>query len=76
MWQLFFGSILLSLVHAAIPNHWLPVVAIGKAERWTLRETLLVSGISGIAHTLSTVIIGITIGFIGNRLNESYTFIS
>ena len=76
MWQLFFGSILLSLVHAAIPNHWLPVVAIGKAERWTLRETLLVSGISGIAHTLSTVIIGITIGFIGHRLNESYTFIS
>jgi putative Mn2+ efflux pump MntP len=76
MWQLFFGSILLSLVHASIPNHWLPVVALGRAENWTQRETLVVAVISGFAHTLSTVIIGITIGFIGHRLNENYTFIS
>jgi hypothetical protein len=76
MLQLFFGSILLSLVHAAIPNHWLPVVAIGKAENWTQRETLLVAGISGFAHTLSTVLMGITIGIIGISLSRNYTFIA
>jgi nickel/cobalt transporter (NicO) family protein len=76
MWQLLFGSILLSLVHATIPNHWLPVVAIGKAEKWTDRETLVVTAVSGLAHTLSTLLIGITIGFIGHQLNESYAFIS
>jgi nickel/cobalt exporter len=74
--QLFFGSVLLSLVHAVIPNHWLPMVAIGKAEKWTLRETLFVTGISGFAHTLSTIIVGIIIGIIGIRLSSSYTFIS
>jgi nickel/cobalt transporter (NicO) family protein len=76
MWQLFFGSILLSLVHAAIPNHWLPVVAIGKAERWTQHETLLVAAISGFAHTLSTVLVGITIGVIGIGLSRNYAFIA
>jgi len=76
MIQLLFGSILLSLVHAVIPNHWLPVVAIGKAEKWTQRETLVVTGISGFAHTLSTVLVGITIGIIGIRLSSSYTIIS
>ena len=76
MWQLFFGSFLLSIIHATIPNHWLPVVAIGKAENWTQRETLVVTGISGFAHTFSTVLIGIAIGFVGHRLNENYTFIS
>ena len=76
MLQLLFGSFMLSLVHAAIPNHWLPIVAVGKAEKWSQRETLLVTGISGFAHTLSTVLIGITIGFIGHRLNENYAFIS
>ncbi len=76
MWQLFLGSLLLSLVHAAIPNHWLPVVVVGKAEQWTMNETLAVAGISGFAHTLSTVIIGISIGLIGHRLNENYAFIS
>ena len=76
MIQLFFGSLLLSLVHASIPNHWLPVVAIGRAEKWTLRETLMVTGISGFAHTLSTIIVGITIGIIGITLSSSYRIIS
>ena len=76
MIQLLFGSILLSLVHAIIPNHWLPVVAIGRAENWTQRETLIVTGISGFAHTLSTVIVGITIGIIGISLSSNYEFIS
>jgi putative Mn2+ efflux pump MntP len=76
MLQLFFGSILLSLVHAAIPNHWLPVVAIGRAENWSQKETLLVAAISGFAHTLSTVLVGITIGIIGISLSRNYTFIA
>lgn len=76
MLQLLFGSILLSLVHAAIPNHWLPVVAIGKAEKWSQRETLMVAGISGFAHTLSTVIVGIVIGSIGITLSSNYEVIS
>jgi nickel/cobalt transporter (NicO) family protein len=76
MIQLFFGSLLLSMVHAVIPNHWLPVVAIGRAEKWTLRETLMVTGISGFAHTLSTIIVGITIGIIGITLSSSYKVIS
>jgi nickel/cobalt exporter len=76
MLQLFLGSFLLSIVHASIPNHWLPVVAIGKAEDWTQRETLFVTAISGFAHTLSTVIVGILIGSIGISLNSNYAIIT
>jgi putative Mn2+ efflux pump MntP len=76
MIQLILGSVVLSLIHAAIPNHWLPVVAIGKAEKWTMRETIVVTGISGFAHTLSTVMLGITIGIIGISLSNNYNFIT
>jgi putative Mn2+ efflux pump MntP len=76
MLQLIFGSFLLSIVHAAIPNHWLPVVAIGKAEDWSQRETLFVAAISGFAHTLSTVMVGITIGIIGITLSRNYEIIA
>jgi nickel/cobalt transporter (NicO) family protein len=76
MLQLLFGGILLSLIHAAIPNHWLPVVAIGKAEKWPQRETLFVAALSGLAHTLSTVLVGIAIGIIGINLSRNYTFIT
>lgn len=72
MIQLISGSFLLSLVHAAIPNHWLPLVLIGRNEGWSKQETLFIAGIAGLAHTLSTIGLGIIIGFIGVQLAKEY----
>lgn len=70
LWNLLIGSILLGSVHAAIPNHWLPVVLIGRAEGWSERETLGVVALSSFFHTLSTVVLGIVIGAIGMKVSE------
>ena len=50
------GSFIISLLHAIIPNHWLPVLAIGRKENWDLKETERVTFISGLAHVLSTIV--------------------
>lgn len=71
MLQIFIGSLILSVTHALIPNHWFPLVAISKTEKWTRRETLLVTAITGFAHITSTIIIGIIVGFIGYKLSDS-----
>ena len=76
MYQIFIGSIILSTIHALIPNHWLPLIAIGKTEKWTQNQTLLATIITGFAHTLSTIMIGIIVGLIGYRLSSSYSVIS
>lgn len=76
MIQIFIASTLLSIIHASIPNHWLPLIAIGKTEKWTLSETMFGTVITGFAHTLSTVIIGIIVGIIGYKLSSSYGIIS
>jgi nickel/cobalt transporter (NicO) family protein len=76
MWQIIIGSFLLSVVHATIPNHWLPFIAISKSEKWTIRETLSATGIAGLAHILSTIIIGVFVGFIGLQLSNAYSQIS
>ncbi|MDF1612794.1 hypothetical protein [Stygiobacter electus] len=76
VFQILIGSILLSLVHASIPNHWLPLVAIGKVEKWKLQETLSVTFITGVSHTISTIIIGIIVGIIGYQLSETYHFVT
>ena len=72
MWQIFLGSLLLSVIHGLIPNHWIPLIAISKAERWTNKETLFATFITGFSHMLSTIIIGIMVGFVGIKLTESY----
>lgn len=70
MYSIISGSILLSLLHAAIPNHWLPVLAIGKKENWGLGEITRVTFISAIAHGLSTVMLGWVLSLIGAKLSE------
>lgn len=75
MFQIIIGAFLLSIVHASIPNHWIPLVALSKAEKWNEKLTLAITAISGFAHTLSTIIIGIIVGFLGYKLSSSYSFI-
>ncbi len=76
MFQVFIGSLFLSLIHALIPNHWLPLIAVGKAEKWTRNQSLLATLITGFAHTLSTIFIGIVVGFAGYKLSSEYSVIS
>jgi len=64
------GSLVLSILHALIPNHWLPVLAISKKENWTIGQTTSVTFISGMAHALSTVLIGVVVGLLGVTLAE------
>lgn len=65
------GSLVLSVLHALIPNHWLPVLAISKKENWTLTQTTSVTFIAGLSHAISTVLIGIIIGLVGVKLSEN-----
>jgi nickel/cobalt transporter (NicO) family protein len=76
MWQILIGSVSLSVIHALIPNHWIPLLAIGKSEKWTKAEILSATAIAGIAHITSTVIIGIIVGFAGFKLSSSFEMIT
>ena len=67
--QIIVGAFLLSIIHAAIPNHWIPLVALSKSENWNEKSTMGFTAIAGFAHTLSTVIIGIIVGFFGYKLS-------
>ncbi len=76
MFSIIAGSIVLSLLHATIPNHWLPVIAIGKKEKWSVNEVTRVTFIAAIAHGLSTVIIGIILAFIGAQIADNIEYFS
>ncbi|MEG4850577.1 hypothetical protein QUB10_06645 [Microcoleus sp. B5-D4] len=70
--KILLGSLALSIIHALIPNHWMPLIAIGKTENWSRSETLRATLITGIAHTLSIILIGIVIGLFGYKLAATY----
>lgn len=61
----------MSTLHALIPNHWLPVIAIAKKEQWSMAQTTRITLITGLSHALSTVLIGFVIGIAGIELAEN-----
>lgn len=69
------GSALLSMLHAILPNHWLPILAVGQRQKWALSETLVVTGVGALAHSLSTIAIGFLMGYLGSELSERFSHI-
>ena len=72
MFSLVAGTFILALIHALIPNHWLPLVAVARAENWKIRDITTVTFISATAHVLGTVALGLVLGMIGKELAEQY----
>ncbi len=68
MGTLLAGSALLSIFHALIPSHWLPVLAIGRQEGWPSRRILWVTLLAGTAHVLSTVLVGVVLAAVGGAV--------
>jgi hypothetical protein len=70
--EILYGSLALSLLHAAIPSHWLPLVLLARSERWSRRRALAATALAGGAHTLSTIAIGVAVGLFGKRLAAAH----
>jgi hypothetical protein len=66
--QLLLGALTLSLLHATVPSHWLPLVLVARSERWPRAKALGGTALAGFAHTLSTILIGVLVGLFGKRL--------
>lgn len=71
MISLITGSLIISLLHAVIPNHWLPVIAIGRKENWPVEEVTKVTLLCALAHGLSTILLGVVLSFLGAKLEDN-----
>jgi nickel/cobalt transporter (NicO) family protein len=72
MLSLLTGTLLLAAVHALIPNHWLPLVAVAKAEGWKKKEVTTITLLAAGAHVFGTIVLGMVLGYIGKELQEEY----
>jgi len=76
MIQILISSLVISAIHASVPNHWIPLVAVSKAEKWSRIETLWVTAIMGSAHTISTILVGIVVGLLGYKLSSTHEYVT
>lgn len=64
-WVLVSAAAMAAATHSLLPDHWIPFVAAAKGARWSIRQTMRVTGIGAMAHLLSTMILGILTAFLG-----------
>ncbi len=71
-WNVILAAVGIAVLHTAVgPDHYLPFVMIGRARRWSLRRTLLVTAACGAGHVLSSLLlgfVGIFLGVMSSRL--------
>jgi len=72
MLSIFAGAFLMSVAHAILPDHWLPMILISRAEKWSQAETLWITALVTIPHLVSTILLGLLVGLIGVRLSATY----
>lgn len=56
-------------IHTALgPDHYIPFVAMSKARRWSLRKTMLITLLGGMAHVGSSIVLGLAGLIIGTAV--------
>ncbi|MCD8540800.1 MAG: hypothetical protein LRY55_14285 [Leadbetterella sp.] len=70
------GAIIISLLHAVIPNHWLPIIALGRQHQWSTGDVTRITFFTASAHILSTLLIGWILGLTGHELAHNIEHIT
>jgi hypothetical protein len=72
MLEILVGALVVSVIHALMPDHWIPMVLVSRAEGWSTSETLWTSVVVTFPHMISTIILGFIVGIIGFQLSAAH----
>ena len=57
-----------AIIHALIPDHWLPFALLARAENWSERRLLSLVGLTGALHVLISLLLGAALAFAGSAV--------
>src|SRR3989338_6643318 len=66
------AGIMIAVIHAAIPTHWLPFVIASRAQKWSWQKTQSVLLIAGLGHVIMTTLLGAIIFALGLGVLNKY----
>jgi len=58
-------------LHTLAPDHWVPFVALGRAEGWSARRTAIITATCGLGHVTVSVLLGAVSLFFGLELMQA-----
>jgi nickel/cobalt exporter len=64
------GAAIVGVVHAVLPDHWVPLAVVGRAERWSLARVARVSSVAAIGHVLASIVLGGVVALVGLQFQK------
>ncbi|HET8946424.1 MAG TPA: hypothetical protein VFQ07_05535 [Candidatus Polarisedimenticolia bacterium] len=55
-----------AVIHALIPDHWLPFAILARTERWSERRLVALVGLTGVLHVAVSLALGVALAFAGS----------
>ena len=65
-------GLMIAVLHAAIPTHWLPFVIAARAQKWRWQKTQSILLIAGLGHVIMTTVLGALIFVLGLGFFQKY----
>lgn len=54
-----------AILHSILPDHWVPLAVVARAERWSIGRVARLSALASVGHVLTSVILGGVIAVVG-----------
>jgi nickel/cobalt transporter (NicO) family protein len=62
------GAATVGFLHTLAPDHWVPFVALGRANKWSSRRLLATTTMCGLGHVTVSAILSLLAGYAGWRV--------
>ena len=60
------------VLHTLVPDHWAPIVVLGRQQGWSVSRTARAAAIAGFGHVTTTLLLGIVLWAVGASLAVRY----
>jgi hypothetical protein len=60
------------VLHTLVPDHWAPIVVVGRQQGWSVVRTARAAAIAGFGHVASTLVLGLVLWAVGASLAVRY----
>lgn len=60
-----------AVIHALIPDHWLPFALLARTERWSERRLVALVGLTGMLHVAVSLLLGAGLAFAGSAAGKA-----
>ncbi|HXP93595.1 MAG TPA: hypothetical protein VN905_09010 [Candidatus Binatia bacterium] len=74
-WVLVVAVAAVGVLHTLVPDHWGPIVVVGRQQGWTRLQTARAAALAGFGHVTSTLAFGIVLWVLGATIASRYGYV-